>query len=182
MEGNSDELGKMLDSITLRGDTRPKVQEVESVEFHPIDVDSTREEKDLEKPRDINSNIYEQAWYKMLKEKCEKEPNRTHVIYLDQGSMDDETFKKRIDYLEGLYKEGILPPNATIGYSGKKEVVLDSDKPQEDLRDQMLGFHEFTHMVSSLESSENKPEDSLSEEDMKRLLDSLYGNNPKHHK
>lgn len=162
-----DERTQMLEGVTGEGKAR-SVEEITPMEFHPIDIDSAREK--VEKPREFGSEIYDQAWYKMLKEKCEKEPNKRHVIFLDQGSMDDEAFKKRIAYLEDLYKAGILPSNATIGYSGNKEVVLETEKPQEAINPLNIE-HEFNHMMGRFTPLEYKPLEQMKREAYQQVAD-----------
>lgn len=83
-------------------------------------IDRTNEE--------ISNGLYKDQFfhsylYKLVKEKCDKEPDKTLTIIFNQGMIRDEEVRARMEYFEYLRQSKMIPSNLEFSFcvSEKKE-------------------------------------------------------------
>ena len=76
-------------------------------------IDMSNEEifNDIYKDQFFNSYLY-----KLVKEKCEKEPDKTLTIIFNQGMISDEEVRARMEYFEYLRQSKLIPNNLKFSF------------------------------------------------------------------
>lgn len=78
---------------------------------YTIDMSNEEISNGLYKDQFFNSYLY-----KLVKERCEKEPDKTLTIIFNQGMISDEEVRARMEYFEYLRQSKLIPNNLKFSF------------------------------------------------------------------
>ena len=78
---------------------------------YTIDMSNEEISNGLYKDQFFNSYLY-----KLVKERCEKEPDKTLTIIFNQGMISDEEVRARMEYFEYLRQSKMIPNNLKFSF------------------------------------------------------------------
>ena len=78
---------------------------------YTIDMSNEKIFYDIYKDQFFNSYLY-----KLVKEKCEKEPHKTLTIIFNQGVISDEEVRTKMEYFEYLRQSKMIPNNLKFSF------------------------------------------------------------------